>query len=79
MILTQYMALLQRLNVEIGLYDLVEIRQGPQTLSNPILDFRLKVINGDIKHHKNPLLDIAIKNAVAKDTNDSLMIEKKNE
>lgn len=58
-------------------YDLVEIRQGPQTLSNPILDFRLKVINGDIKHHKNPLLDIAIKNAVAKDTNDSLMIEKK--
>ncbi|PNZ40504.1 terminase large subunit [Staphylococcus simulans] len=58
-------------------YDLVEIRQGPQTLSNPILDFRLKVINSDIKHHKNPLLDIAIKNAVAKDTNDSLMIEKK--
>lgn len=58
-------------------YELVEIRQGPQTLSNPILDFRLKVINGDIKHHKNPLLDIAIKNAVAKDTNDSLMIEKK--
>ncbi|MGX0802221.1 phage terminase large subunit-like protein [Staphylococcus hominis] len=58
-------------------YDLVEIRQGPQTLSNPILDFRLKVINGDIKHRKNPLLDIAIKNAVAKDTNDSLMIEKK--
>lgn len=58
-------------------YDLVEIRQGPQTLSNPILDFRLKVINGDIKHHKNPLLDIAVKNAVAKDTNDSLMIEKK--
>lgn len=58
-------------------YNLVEIRQGPQTLSNPILDFRLKVINGDIKHHKNPLLDIAIKNAVAKDTNDSLMIEKK--
>ena len=55
----------------------MEIRQGPQTLSNPILDFRLKVINGDIKHHKNPLLDIAIKNAVAKDTNDSLMIEKK--
>lgn len=33
-------------------YDLFEIRQGPQTLSNPILDFRLKVINGDIKHHK---------------------------
>lgn len=58
-------------------YDLYEIRQGPHTLSNPILDFRLNVINGDIKHHKNPLLDIAIKNAVAKDTNDSLMIEKK--
>ncbi|MEL1213333.1 terminase TerL endonuclease subunit, partial [Staphylococcus epidermidis] len=58
-------------------YDLYEIRQGPQTLSNPNLDFRLNVINGDIKHHKNPLLDIAIKNAVAKNTNDSIMIEKK--
>lgn len=58
-------------------YDLYEIRQGPQTLSNPNLDFRLNVINGDVKHHKNPLLDIAIKNAVAKNTNDSIMIEKK--
>lgn len=58
-------------------YDLYEIRQGPQTLSNPNLDFRLNVINGDIKHHKNPLLDIAVKNAVAKNVNDSIMIEKK--
>ena len=51
--------------------------QGPQTLSNPNLDFRLNVINGDIKHHKNPLLDTAVKNAVAKNVNDSIMIEKK--
>ncbi|HJG40054.1 MAG TPA: terminase large subunit [Staphylococcus saprophyticus] len=58
-------------------YDLYEIRQGPQTLSNPNLDFRLNVINGDIKHHKNPLLDTAVKNAVAKNVNDSIMIEKK--
>ncbi|WP_239733012.1 terminase TerL endonuclease subunit [Mammaliicoccus sp. E-M26] len=58
-------------------YDLIEIRQGSQTLSNPVIDFRLKVIDGKIKHHKNPLLDIAVKNAVAKNTNDSLMIEKK--
>lgn len=58
-------------------YDLIEIRQGSQTLSNPNIDFRLKVINGDIKHHKNPLLDLAVKNAVAKNTNDSVMIEKK--
>src|SRR5699024_233162 len=58
-------------------YDLYEIRQGFQTLSNPTLDFRLKVINEDIKHAKNPLLDTAVKNAIAKDTNDSVMIEKK--
>lgn len=58
-------------------YDLIEIRQGQQTLSNPNIDFRFKVINGEIKHHKNPLLDIAIKNAVAKNVNDSIMIEKK--
>lgn len=58
-------------------YDLYEIRQGPQTLSNPNLDFRLNVINGDVKHHKNPLLDTAVKNAVAKNVNDSIMIEKK--
>ena len=58
-------------------YDLYEIRQGPQTLSNPNLDFRLNVINGDIKHHKNPLLDTAVKNAIAKNVNDSIMIEKK--
>lgn len=58
-------------------YELIEIRQGSQTLSNPNIDFRLKVINGDIKHHTNPLLDLAVKNAVAKNTNDSVMIEKK--
>lgn len=57
-------------------YELVEIRQGTMTLSNPNIDFRLKVINGEIKHHKNPLLDIAVKNAIAKVTNDSIMIEK---
>lgn len=58
-------------------YDLHEIRQGPATLSNPTLDFKLKVIDGDVKHEKNPLLDRAVKNAIAKDTNDSIMIEKK--
>lgn len=58
-------------------YDLIEIRQGLQTLSNPNIDFRFKVINEEIKHHKNPLLDIAVKNAIAKNTNDAVMIEKK--
>lgn len=58
-------------------FDLIEIRQGVQTLSSPIIDFRLKVINGEVKHHHNPLLDIAVKNAIAKNVNDSLMIEKK--
>lgn len=58
-------------------YDLIEIRQGIQTLSNPIIDFRFKVINGEVKHHRNPLLDIAIKNAISKNVNDSIMIEKK--
>lgn len=58
-------------------YDLIEIRQGAMTLSNPVIDFRLKVIDGQVKHHKNPLLDIAIKNAIAKNVNDSVMIEKK--
>ncbi|SUM49685.1 phage Terminase family protein [Staphylococcus kloosii] len=58
-------------------YELYEIRQGSQTLSNPNIDFRLKVMNGEIKHHKNPLLDTAVKNAIAKNVNDSIMIEKK--
>ena len=58
-------------------YELIEIRQGQQTLSNPNIDFRLKVINEEIKHHKNPLLDMAVKNAVAKNVNDAVMIEKK--
>ncbi|WP_053025856.1 terminase large subunit [Staphylococcus haemolyticus] len=58
-------------------YELIEIRQGAMTLSNPVIDFRLKVIDEQIKHHKNPLLDIAVKNAVAKNVNDSVMIEKK--
>lgn len=58
-------------------YELIEIRQGAMTLSNPVIDFRLKVIDEQIKHHKNPLLDIAVKNAVAKSVNDSVMIEKK--
>jgi len=56
--------------------ELEEVRQGPKTLSSPIEDFRLKVINGDVKHSKNPLLDRAIKNSIAKDTNDSVMIDK---
>lgn len=58
-------------------YELIEIRQGQQTLSNPNIDFRLKVINQEIKHHKNPLLDMAVKNAIAKNVNDAIMIEKK--
>lgn len=58
-------------------YELIEIRQGAMTLSNPVIDFRLKVIDEQIKHHKNPLLDIAVKNAIAKNVNDSVMIEKK--
>lgn len=58
-------------------YELIEIRQGAMTLSNPVIDFRLKIIDEQIKHHKNPLLDIAVKNAVSKNVNDSVMIEKK--
>ncbi|MGV3095507.1 terminase large subunit [Staphylococcus borealis] len=58
-------------------YELIEIRQGAMTLSNPVIDFRLKVIDEQVKHHKNPLLDIAVKNAVSKNVNDSVMIEKK--
>ena len=58
-------------------FELIEIRQGQQTLSNPNIDFRFKVINEEIKHHKNPLLDMAVKNAIAKNVNDAIMIEKK--
>lgn len=58
-------------------YELIEIRQGAMTLSNPVIDLRLKVIDGKVKHHKNPLLDTAVKNAIAKNVNDSVMIEKK--
>ncbi|AMQ71829.1 MULTISPECIES: terminase large subunit [Bacillus amyloliquefaciens group] len=55
---------------------LIEVRQGPRTLSEPTKDFRLNVFDGKITHSKNPLLDTAMHNAMLKKVNDTIQIDK---
>lgn len=55
----------------------VEVRQGMRTLSEPTKAFRECVYGGDILHEPNPLLDLALSNAVTKqDANENIMLDK---
>lgn len=57
-------------------YPLIEVRQGAKTLSPATRDFQLKVYDKQIIHSDNPLLTIAVNNAVLKKVNDTVQIDK---
>ncbi|EDN8811031.1 terminase large subunit [Listeria monocytogenes] len=58
-------------------WELVEVRQGLLTLSEPTKNLKLGIIDRRISHSTNPLLDIAVYNAITKENNDAIMIDKK--
>jgi phage terminase large subunit-like protein len=58
-------------------YTCIEVRQGPQTLSEPTKRFREETYQGNILHYKNDLLDWAISNAILKkDHNENILLDK---
>lgn len=56
--------------------ELIEVRQGLITLNVPTKQFRTDVIKGKTVHSNNPLLNRAIRNAITKENNDTIMIDK---
>ncbi|HCD3384437.1 TPA: terminase large subunit [Enterococcus faecium] len=56
--------------------EMVEVRQGLITLNVPTKQFRTDVIKGKTVHSNNPLLNRAIRNAITKENNDTIMIDK---
>ncbi|MGG0757681.1 terminase large subunit [Brevibacillus laterosporus] len=58
-------------------YEMIEIRQGVKTLSEPTKNFRELVMEGKIIHDSNPVLSWAIGNAVTKkDAQENIMLDK---
>ena len=57
-------------------YTMVEVRQGLQTLSEPTKDFRNKIYKKELFHAGDPLLQFAVNNAIEKNTNGNIMIDK---
>ncbi|PWK05310.1 terminase large subunit [Tumebacillus permanentifrigoris] len=59
-------------------YEMVEIRQGMKTLSEPTKSFRDLVYDLKVIHEDNPVLNWAMTNAVQKDdANENIMLDKK--
>lgn len=58
-------------------YTLVPVRQGPKTLSPATKQFRNDVYDKKIHHTDNPLLTIAVNNAIVVEQNDTILIDKK--
>ncbi|EKK0902116.1 terminase large subunit [Enterococcus faecium] len=56
--------------------EMIEVRQGMITLNVPTKQFRTDVIKGKTVHSNNPLLNRAIRNAITKENNDTIMIDK---
>ncbi|HFD0868892.1 TPA: terminase TerL endonuclease subunit [Enterococcus faecium] len=56
--------------------EMIEVRQGLITLNVPTKQFRTDVIKGKTVHSNNPLLNRAIRNAIIKENNDTIMIDK---
>ncbi|MGQ4259639.1 terminase large subunit [Enterococcus lactis] len=56
--------------------EMIEVRQGLITLNVPTKQFRTDVIKGKTVHSNNPLLNRAIRNAITKEKNDTIMIDK---
>lgn len=58
-------------------YEVVEVRQGMQSLSEPTKDFKCMVKDGRVVHDGNPVLSWAMGNAMAKlDHNENMMLAK---
>jgi phage terminase large subunit-like protein len=73
----RYMATLLMQELTDEGHTVIEIPQGIPTLGIPTKDFRAKVYNRMIIHDNNPLLTLAIGNAVTRqDHNDNLMLDK---
>lgn len=56
--------------------EMIEVRQGLITLNVPTKQFRTDIIKGKTVHSNNPLLNRAIRNAITKENNDTIMIDK---
>ena len=56
--------------------ELIEVRQGLITLNAPTKQLRTDIIQGKTVHTNNPLLNRAIRNAITKENNDTIMIDK---
>ncbi|MER1250395.1 terminase large subunit [Bacillus sp. C10(2022)] len=61
---------------ELEEYPLIEVGQGAKRLSPSSKDFRLCVYDKRIVHANNPLLTIAVNNAIVKEFNDLIRIDK---
>lgn len=58
-------------------FEMIEIRQGIHTLSEPTKNFREEVYSGNVIHNNNPVLTWAIGNAVTRqDHNENIMLDK---
>lgn len=58
-------------------YEMVEVVQGIKSLSEPTKKLRAMVMNKEIRHDKNPVLTIAMNNAITKaDCNENIMLDK---
>lgn len=57
-------------------YEMVDVAQGFASLSEPTKQFRKFVQDGDVIHQDNELLDIAVYNAIVRQVNDAVMLDK---
>lgn len=57
-------------------FTMVEIRQGLKTLSEPTKNFRAKIYKNELHHSGDPVLQFAVNNAVTRDSNGNIMIDK---
>lgn len=57
-------------------YQIVIVKQNSATLNKPTRKFKTDVYEESIIHRNNPLLNLAVNNAIEKENNDLLMIDK---
>jgi phage terminase large subunit-like protein len=58
-------------------YEVIDIRQGTKTLSEPTKVFREEVYKNNVEHDNNPVLSWAFGNAIIKaDQNENIMLDK---
>lgn len=57
-------------------YTMIDVAQGLATLSEPTKQFRKFVQNEQVIHGDNRLLEIAVNNAIVKEVNDAIILDK---